>query len=326
MTLPELGKGVVSSHFNKALTLNKAKAGLSLRVVLGSYSTLPYITNEGFIAKMNDLLTKSFLSYAELKKQAEKDLESDLDVENGVGKGKLNPTDENLSRFFQEVASIKITMEEITNLVFDLQTLNEETESTHSAKLLRGLRDRMESNTVSILRKTKMVKEKLESLDRSNASNRRLSDAYKEGTYVDRTRISVTIGLRANLRQMMKDFNALRDKILSDHSRRIYYNATGEFPVQDMLEKAGKVEMDSRHEAVMDMQRSLQRLNQAFLDMAVLVEAHGEKMDDIEENVANGGDFISGGTNQMKKKKKTAWVWGVVLIILLVCIISMLAS
>ncbi|KAK9040176.1 hypothetical protein V6N11_015351 [Hibiscus sabdariffa] len=242
---------------------------------------------------MNDLLTKSFLSYAELKKQAEKDLESDLDVENGLGKGKLNPTDENLSRFFQEVASIKITMEEITNLVFDLQNLNEETESTHSAKLLRGLRDRMESDTVSILRKAKMVKEKLESLDRSNASNRRLSDAYKEGT---------------------------------EDLRRIYYNATGEFPVQDMLEKAGKVEMDSRHEAVMDMQRSLQRLNQAFLDMAVLVEAHGEKMDDIEENVANGGDFISGGTNQIEhanQMKKTAWVWGVVLIILLVCIISM---
>ncbi|KAK8710854.1 hypothetical protein V6N13_146163 [Hibiscus sabdariffa] len=226
---------------------------------------------------MNDLLTKSFLSYAELKKQAEKDLESDLDVENGLGKGKLNPTDENLSRFFQEVASIKITMEEITNLVFDLQNLNEETESTHSAKLLRGLRDRMESDTVSILRKAKMVKEKLESLDRSNASNRRLSDAYKEGT---------------------------------EDLRRIYYNATGEFPVQDMLEKAGKVEMDSRHEAVMDMQRSLQRLNQAFLDMAVLVEAHGEKMDDIEENVANGGDFISGGTNQIEhanQMKKTAW-------------------
>ncbi|KAK8477159.1 hypothetical protein V6N11_046260 [Hibiscus sabdariffa] len=262
---------------------------------------------------MNDLLTKSFSSYVELKKQAQKDLESDLDVENGLGKGKLNPTDENLSRFFQEVASIKITMEEITNLVFDLQTLNEETESTHSAKLLRGLRDRMESDTVSILRKTKIVKEKLESLNRSNASNRRLSDAYKEGTYVDRTRISVTIGLRANLKQMMNDFNALRDKILSDHRedlRRIYHNATGEFPVEDMLEKAGKhvwsftkkVKMESRHEAVMDMQRSLERLNQAFLDMAVLVEAHGEKMDDIEENVANGGDFISGGTNQLEEK------------------------
>ncbi|KAA3475662.1 syntaxin-112 [Gossypium australe] len=303
------------------------------------------------LAKMNDLMTKSFLSYVELKKQAEKDLESELDVEKGVGR--LNPTDEmNLSKFFQEVASIKITMEEINNLVFDLQTLNEDTKSTHSAKVVRGLRDRMESDTVSILRKAKIVKARLESLDKSNANNRRLSEAYKEGTYLDRTRISVTNGLRANLKQMMNDFQALREKILSDHKedlKRRYYTATGEFPTEDMLEKAVSgsendrfslketVEMDlknkERHEAVMDIQRSLQRLHQVFLDMAVLVETQGEKMDDIEENVANAGNFISGGTNnlyyanQMKKKKAWVfWVWGVIVIILVVCVISMLAS
>ncbi|XP_022751396.1 syntaxin-112-like [Durio zibethinus] len=300
---------------------------------------------------MNDLMTKSFLNYVELKKHAEKDLEADPDMEKGLGQ--LNPTDENnLSQFFQEVASIKITMEEITSLVLDLQTLNEETKSTHSTKVLRGLRDRMESDTVSILRKAKIVKARLQSLDRSNVTYRRLSEAYQEGTYVDRTRMSITNGLRVKLREMMNDFQALREKIVSDHKedlKRRYYNATGELPSEDVLEKvvsggekvqlfSEKVEMDlrskERYEAVMDIQRSLQRLHQVFLDMAVLVEAQGEKMDDIEENVANAGNFISGGTNnlyyanQMKKKKKAwvYWVWGVGLIILLVCIISMLVS
>ncbi|XVF62054.1 hypothetical protein PTKIN_Ptkin08bG0186400 [Pterospermum kingtungense] len=313
-------------------------------------------TSGGFLfwKKMNDLMTKSFLSYVELKKQAEKDLEAEaeanLDIEKGLGQ--LNPMDEkNLSRFFQEVESIKTLMEEITNLVFDLQTLNEDTKSTHSAKVLRGIRDRMESDTVSILGKAKVVKARLESLDRANATNRRLSEAYKQGSCVDRTRISITNGLRAKLRGMMNDFQALREKILSDHKedlKRRYYNATGELPSEDVHEKVvsggGKVqlfeeklEMDSRckerHEAVIDIQRSLERLHQVFLDMAVLVEAQGEKMDDIEENVANAGNFISGGTNslyyanQMKKKKAWVyWVWGVALIILLVCIISMLAS
>ncbi|XP_039005327.1 syntaxin-112-like [Hibiscus syriacus] len=301
---------------------------------------------------MNDLMTKSFLSYVELKKQAQRDLESEVpDVENGIGKGKLNPIEEiNLSQFFQEVASIKMTMEGISNLVFDLQTLNEETKSIHSAKVFRGLRDRIEADTVSILRKAKVVKEKLELLDRSNASNRRLSDAYKEGTYVDRTRVSVTNGLRANLKQMMNDFNALRDKILSDHKedlRRRYHDCTGESPGDDTVTRGGEhvrslaeiFEMDSRnkerHEAVVDIQRSLERLHMVFLDMAVLVEAQGGKMDDIEENVASAVDFISGGTDQLyhanqMKKKKTAcvyWVCGVlVLILLLVCIVSMFAS
>ncbi|TQD75306.1 hypothetical protein C1H46_039154 [Malus baccata] len=89
---------------------------------------------------MNDLMTKSFLSYVELKKQAQKDLEADLDVETGAGK--LNPSgQENLSQFFQEVGAIKADMEEITNLLHDLHCLNEEAKSTHSANILRGLRD-----------------------------------------------------------------------------------------------------------------------------------------------------------------------------------------
>ena len=63
-----------------------------------------------------------------------------------------------------------------------------------------------------------------------------------------------------------------------------------------------------KHEAVMGIQRSLNNVHQVFLDMAVLVETQGEKIDDIERNVANARSFISGGTHslfyakQMNKK------------------------
>ncbi|TXG59665.1 hypothetical protein EZV62_014238 [Acer yangbiense] len=295
---------------------------------------------------MNDLMTKSFLSYVELKKQAGKDIEADLDIE----RGQLSPKDEqNLSQFFQEVSVIKVEMEEITNLLFDLQNLNEGTKSTHSAKLLRGQRDRMESDTVSVLRKAKIVKARLEALDKSNVTNRAISHDFREGSSVDRTRVSVTNGLRAKLRDLMNDFQSLREKIWSDYKKdlkRRYYNATGEEPSEEVIEKmisrGGKVQtfddMDlgsrERHEAVMDIQRSLTKLHQVFLDMAVLVETQGEKIDDIEENVVSAGDYISGGTNslyyanQMKNKKKpwVFWVWAVGFIILLVCFISLLIS
>ncbi|XP_075655216.1 syntaxin-112-like [Castanea sativa] len=300
------------------------------------------------IAKMNDLMTKSFLSYVELKKQAKKDIEAEIDLE----ASQLNPSDEqNLSQFFQEVDATKAEMEEITNLLFDLQHLNEESKSTHSAKILRGLRDRMDSDMVAVLRKAKIVKARLEAVDQSNVTNRRVSEAYKEGSHVDRTRILVTSGLRVKLRDMMNDFQSLREQILSDHKedlKRRYYTATGEVPSQEVIDKmiSGSVkiqlfeantELDlrskERHEALMDIQRSLTKLHQIFLDMAVLVETQGEKMDDIEENVANAGHFISGGTNslyyanQMKKNKAWVyWVWAVMVIILLVCVISMLAS
>ena len=290
---------------------------------------------------MNDLMTKSFLSYVELKKQAQKDLEADLDVE--AGAGKLNPSHlENLSQFFQEVGEIKADMEEITNLLHDLQSLNAEAKSTHSAKILRGLRDRMESDMVAVLRKARIVKARLEALDQSNAINRKMSDAYKEGSTVDRTRMSITGGLRVKLRDLMDNFQYLREKIVSDHKedlKRRYYSGTGDLPYDEMIEKMisrslkvelfeGKTELDmgnkARHEAVMDVQRSLTKLHQVFLDMAVLVESQGEDIENIEGNVTNAGYFISGGTNslhyasQMKKKNKkwVYWVWAVGLIIL----------
>lgn len=166
------------------------------------------------IEKMNDLMTKSFLDYVDLKKQAIENIQPEPDLE----MGKLDSTDErNLSKFFEEVKAIKIDMEEITNLLIDLQDLKEESRSTHSAKFLKGIRDRINSDMVTILRKAKKIKSRLESLDQSNVANRRLSKAYKEGSSVDRTRVSVTNGLRVKLRDMMHDFQALRENILKDH-------------------------------------------------------------------------------------------------------------
>ncbi|XP_016462697.1 syntaxin-112-like [Nicotiana tabacum] len=299
---------------------------------------------------MNDLMTKSFLSYVELKKQAQVDLETERDLE----MGQLSRTDEdNLSNFFHEIETVKVDIQEITNLLIDLQNLNEETKTTHGPKVLRGLRDRMDSDMVSVLRKAKIVKAKLESLDKSNVANRKLSMAYAEGTVVDRTRVNMTNGLRVKLRDIMNEFQALREKIISDYKdclRRRYYNETGQEPTEEVIEKmvsggsgkveifAGKTEMNveekDRHEAVMDIQKSLEKLHQVFLDMAVLVETQSEQIDDIERNMATAGSFISGGTNslfyakQHQKKRVTwvCWVLAVVFIILMVCFIAMLIS
>ncbi|KAL5099463.1 hypothetical protein RYX36_003790 [Vicia faba] len=298
---------------------------------------------------MNDLMTKSFLSYVELKKQAQKDFQQDPDIE----LGNLNPTqDPNLSQFFQEVEAIKVEMEEITNLLSDLQQLNEETKSTHSAKVLRGLRDRMDSDMVAVLRKANVIKARLEALQKSNIVNRSMSECYRKGSPVDRTRMSVTSGLKVKLRDMMNDFQSLRDKIVLDHKedlKRRYYTVTGEVPSNEVMEKmisgslkveflAGKTDADMgtqvRHEAVMDIQRSLNKLHQVFLDMAILVETQGEKMDNIEDNVVNAGHYIHGGTNnlyyasQMKKRNRKwiCWVIAVLLIVVLVCIIATVSS
>lgn len=298
---------------------------------------------------MNDLMTKSFLSYVDLKKQAMKDTEAEPDIE----MGKLDPADEpNLLQFFEEVEAIKADMEEIKNLLLDLQDLNEETKSTHSAKVIRGLRDRINSDMVGVLRKAKDIKARLESLDRANVANCKASVAHKEGSPVDRTRLAVTNGLKVKLRDVMNDFQSLREQIMKEHKeglKRRYYSATGEEPSEEVIEKMilgggevkefeGKTELilenQERHEVLKEIQRSLKELHQVFLDMAVLVEIQGEQMNDIEQNVGRAEAYINGGTEglvdaeQMKKKraKWAFWFGALVLVVMLVFLISTFAT
>ena len=47
-------------------------------------------------------------------------------------------------------------------------------------------------------------------------------------------------------------------------------------------------EVQERHEAVKELEKSLMELHQVFLDMAVLVEAQGEMLDNIEQQVGSG--------------------------------------
>ncbi|KAJ0987313.1 hypothetical protein J5N97_005669 [Dioscorea zingiberensis] len=291
---------------------------------------------------MNDLMTKSFLSYVELKKQALKDQEANSmpDLEAG---GLTKAEEENLSRFFQEVGTIQEEMEAISNLLLDLQDLNEESKSAHSAKVLRGLRDRMDSDMLTILKKAQTIKVKLEVLDRSNTINRDLSACFGEGGPVDRTRMSITNGLRTRLREMMHGFQSLRETILANHKehlKRKYYTATGEVATEEVIEKMlagscqvgvvdqkGKldIEMHERQRAVSEIQKSLMRLHQVFLDMAVMVDAQEEKLNDIEENVVSAKDYISGGTNSLasaqamknRGRKWTCWIWILVVVVLM---------
>lgn len=298
---------------------------------------------------MNDLMTKSFLSYVDLKKQAMKDSESESDIE----MGQLDPGDErNLTKFFGEVDAIKADMDEISHLLGDLQDLNEETKSAHSPKVLRGLRDRINSDMVAVLRKANVIKGRLELLDQSNVANRCESDAYKKGSPIDRTRISVTNGLRIKLRDVMNDFQSLREKIMVDHKeglKKRYYSATGEMPSEEVMEKLisgnlqvkafeeGKTTTDmamenqERHEAVKEIQKSLTELHQVFLDMAVMIETQGEQMNDIEHNMVNARSYVTDATKELERSKRmkrrnscACWIGIVVFVMILICVIAIL--
>ena len=63
-------------------------------------------------------------------------------------------------------------------------------------------------------------------------------------------------------------------------------------------------EIQERHDAVREMERSLRELHQVFLDMAALVEAQGHQLNDIESHVARASSFVLRGAVELETARE----------------------
>ncbi|MCO5547840.1 hypothetical protein L7F22_001292 [Adiantum nelumboides] len=301
---------------------------------------------------MNNLLSKKFSNlggktYVDLKKD-NMDLEAGSQTEMTRG-GYGNAA--NLEHFFEEVRELKEEMEKVRTFLIELQRANEESKTVTRAQAMKALRERMEKKVGEILKKVKLIKAKLEDLDKANIANRRIPGC-EQGTSTDRTRISITNGLRTTLRDLMQDFQELRQNMMSEYRETIerrYFTVTGvqadEATIDHMidtgesetfLQKAvqeqgrGQIidaikEIQERHDAVKDLEKNLVELHQIFLDMSVLVEAQGEQLNSIEAAVQHASSFVKTGTDNLHTAKKiqrsTRKWWCIAIIILLIVIL-----
>ncbi|KAI3959601.1 hypothetical protein MKW92_031864 [Papaver armeniacum] len=232
----------------------------------------------------------------------------------------------NLDKFFEDVESVKDELKQVERIHQKLSDANEKSKTSHNAKSIKEIRS------------PKLIKVRLEALDRANASNRSFPGCGP-GSSSDCTRTSVVKGLRKKLIDSMNNFNSLREKISSEYKdtvKRIYYTVTGENPADSIVENListgesetflqkaiqeqgrGRVldiisEIQERHDAVKEVEKGLHDLHQVFLDMAVLVEVQGEQLDDIQSHVARANSFVRGGTEQLltaKKHQKSTRKW-----------------
>lgn len=264
--------------------------------------------------KMNDLFSSSFKRYTDLKEQAQMD-----DMEAGKESA-------NLEKFFEEVEKVKEEMRGVEKLYRKLQEANEESKIVHSATTMKDLRSRMDADVEQVLKRVRVIKSKLEALERSSASQRRLPGCGP-GSSADRTRTSVVSGLGKKLRDMMSDFQGLRARMNGEYKETVerrYFTVTGEKASEETIEglissgesesflqKAiqeqgrGQIldtisEIQERHGAVKEIERNLIDLHQLFVDMATLVEAQGHHLNDIESHVAHASSFVRRGTDSLQ--------------------------
>ncbi|KAK3007001.1 hypothetical protein RJ639_017362 [Escallonia herrerae] len=272
---------------------------------------------------MNDLFSNSFKRYQDLKRQAYMD-----DLEAGGSKSGNETID--LNRFFQDVENVKEDMKAVENLYRRLQESNEQSKTVHNAKTMKNLRSRMDSDVEEVLKKVKIIKGKLEALERSNVAHRKIQGCGP-GSSADRTRTSVVSGLGKKLKTMMDDFQGFRAKMTAEYKETVerrYFTITGEKANDELIENLissgegenflqkaiqeqgrGQImdtisEIQERHDAVKEIEKNLIELHQIFLDMAALVEAQGQQLNDIESHVAHASSFVRRGTDQLQEARE----------------------
>ncbi|XVF66888.1 hypothetical protein PTKIN_Ptkin10aG0074500 [Pterospermum kingtungense] len=285
---------------------------------------------------MNYLFSSSFKKYSDLKQQVHLD---DLEAAGAAEKETVK-----LDMFFEDVDNVKDDMK------VALRESNEETKTAHDAKAVKDVRARMNSDVEQVLKRVKVMQRRLEALERSNAAYQKLPGCGP-GSSADRTRTSVVSGLSNKLKDMMEDFVGLRAKMAQEYKETVerrYFTVTGEKADEEMIENliaSGQSEMffqkaiqeqgrgqildiiseiQERHDAIKEIEKSLVELHQLFLAMAVLVEARGHQLSDIESHVARASSFVMRGTEQLevaKDNQKSSRKWGCIAIFLAVFLV-----
>ncbi|KAH9728503.1 Syntaxin-132 [Citrus sinensis] len=218
---------------------------------------------------------------------------------------------------------------------------------------MKAIKKRMEKDVDEVGKISRFIKSKIEELDRENLTSRQKPGCGK-GTGVDRSRTATTLGLKKKFKDKMGEFQVLRENIHQEYrevvERRVY-TVTGkradeetidqlietgdsEQIFQKAIQEQGRgqimdtlAEIQERHDAVRDLERKLLELQQIFLDMAVLVDAQGDMLDNIESQVSSAVDHVQSGNTALQKAKKlqkNSRKWMCIAIIILLIIVAII--
>ncbi|XP_010495111.1 PREDICTED: syntaxin-132, partial [Camelina sativa] len=271
------------------------------------------------------------------------------DVELGEQQG----GDQGLEDFFKKVQDIDKQYDKLDKLLKKLQAAHEESKAVTKAPAMKAIKKKMEKDVDEVGSIARFIKGKLEESDRENLANRQKPGCGK-GSGVDRSRTATTLSLKKKLKDKMAEFQVLRANIQQEYrdvvDRRIY-TVTGERADEDTIDEMietgnseqifqkaiqeqgrGQVmdtlaEIQERHDAVRDLEKKLLDLQQIFLDMAVLVDAQGEMLDNIESQVSSAVDHVQSGNTALQRAKslqKNSRKWMCIAIIILLIVVAVI--
>ncbi|KAG4961082.1 hypothetical protein JHK87_037715 [Glycine soja] len=336
---------------------------------------------------MNDLLTDSFVGEAS---NGQPSRQSDIEM----GQVPRSNSDMGMEAFNKQIHEADKQIDKLSVLLQKLKEANEESkavtkassmkeqgiESVTKASAIKAIKKRMEKDIDEVGKIAHGVKTKIEAISRDvlsywlniNLSNRQKPGCEK-GTGVDRARMNMTNALTKKFKDLMTEFQTLRQRIQDEYrevvERRVITGLNTSAPIEltvlhcgstevtgtrpddetiDRLIETGNSEqifqraileagrgqivntveeIQERHDAVKEIEKKLLDLHQIYLDMAVLVDAQGEILDNIESQVNNAVDHVQRGTSALqnaKKLQKNSRKWMCIAIIILLIIVAII--
>ncbi|TQD90189.1 hypothetical protein C1H46_024217 [Malus baccata] len=258
---------------------------------------------------MNDLLTDSFVGEARAQTSGTDDIEMGRPVPHSY-------SDAGMDTFNKQIQEIEKQVDKLSGLLKKLKDANEESKSVTKASAMKAIKKRMEKDIDEVGKIARGIKVKLEAISKDTL-RQRIQDEYRE--VVERRVITVT-GTRP-------DEETIDNLIETGNSEQIFQKAVqeqGRGQVLNTLE-----EIQERHDTVKEIEKKLLDLHQIYLDMAVLVDAQGEILDNIESQVTNAVDHVQSGNTALQKAKKlqkNSRKWMCIAIIILLIIVAIIVA
>ncbi|KAI4322541.1 hypothetical protein L6164_022224 [Bauhinia variegata] len=293
---------------------------------------------------MNDLLADSFVSEASGQPSRQNDIEMGVQVQR-------SNSDMGMGAFNKQIQEAEKQVDKLSELLRKLKDANEESKTVTKASAMKAIKKKMEKDIDEVGKIARNVKAKIEAINKDNLANRQKPGCEK-GTGIDRARMNMTNSLTKKFKDIMTEFQTLRQRIQDEYrevvERRVI-TVTGTRPddetidnlietgnSEQIFQKAiqemgrGQVlntleEIQERHDAVKEIEKKLFDLHQIYLDMAVLIDAQGEILDNIESQVSNAVDHVQRGTSALqtaKKHQKSSRKWMCIAIIILLLIVA----
>ncbi|KAL7102402.1 hypothetical protein ACP275_08G118100 [Erythranthe tilingii] len=262
-------------------------------------------------------------------------------------------SDLGMESFNKQIQDVEKQMDKLSGLLVKLKDANEESKSVMKASSMKAIRKRMQKDVDEVGKIARNVKLRVEEINKDNLANRQQPGCGK-GTAVDRSRMNMTNALTKKFKDLMTEFQTLRQRIDDEYrevvERRVI-TVTGSRPdeetINNLIETGnsehifnkaiqetghGQVlnvleEIQERHDAVREIEKKLLDLHQIYLDMAVLVEAQGDILDNIESQVSNAVDHVQSGTGalqnakKLQKKSRKCMCIAIIILLLIVAIV-----